>query len=174
MTVSILSFSGRKNGNCAAIAAYLKQLYGDDAVIYSFGDFKLTPCGDCNHECFSSGKETCPNKGDMTKTLYEAVMNSDVSYYIVPNYCGYPCSNFFVFNERGLTCYWQAPEILERYNRAKKKFIVVSISGADTIRTALSYHCEGDAELLVMGSRQYGAIIAEHPDAQQAMKDFIL
>lgn len=172
MKVSILSFSSRKNGSCAAIAAYLQKLYGESATVYSFGDFQLTPCGNCNNDCFS-GREHCPHRDDMALTLYEAVMDSDVSYYIVPNYSGYPCANFFIFSERGLCSYWGCPQRMERYSRAKKKFIIVSNSGEEELGRAFRYHSEGEPELLMLGSRQYGAAIAEHPDAQQALRDFI-
>lgn len=173
MKVSILSFSSRSMGNCAAMAAYLKHLYGDDATVYSFHEFQLTACGNCNNDCFA-GRERCPHRDDMALTLYEAVMNSDVSYYIVPNYSGYPCSNFFVFSERGLCSYWGEPQRMERYSRARKKFIVVSNSGEEELGRAFRYHSEGESELLVLGSRQYGAAMAENPAAQQAIRQFIL
>lgn len=38
MSVCIVSFSSRKNGNCGQIAAHLQSLYGD-AKLYDFADF---------------------------------------------------------------------------------------------------------------------------------------
>ena len=170
MKVCVISFSGRAEGNCAAVGAYLKELYGEEAVLYRFADFSLTPCGCCNHECFA-GKD-CPHIGDMSVTLQEAVADSDLAYFIVPNYCGYPCSNFFVFNERCCCWTWGHQERVDAYSKTPKKFIAISNSGFDNFKQAFRYHCDGDPEILFLGSRKYGNPIMASDEAKGDVKAF--
>ena len=39
------------------------------------------------------------------------ITDSDLSYFIVPNYCDYPCANFFIFNERSQCFFQHHPEL---------------------------------------------------------------
>lgn len=65
---------------------------------------------------------------------------SDVVFYVVPNYSDFPCSNFFIFNERG-QCYFRGTEKrMEKYLSVKKKFIVVSNTGEDNFIRAFRDH----------------------------------
>ena len=132
MKISIISFSGRANGNCSQIADYLNELHQGEATIYRFSDFSISACGNCNHECMAGN--SCPHIDDMEVTLQEATANSDMTYFIVPNYCGYPCSNFFVFNERCVCWTWGRQDRVDAYNNAQKKAIIVSNSGADNFK----------------------------------------
>ena len=170
MKISIISFSSRPNGNCAEIGAYLKELHGEDAQLYRFADFEIAGCGRCDHECFA-GKE-CPHIKDMEFALQDAVANSDLCYFIVPNYCGYPCSNFFIFNERCVCYTWGRQDRSDAYKNAPKKFIAVSNSGDDNFRKLFGYHCAGEADILFLGSRKYGSPIMASDEAKEAVKAF--
>lgn len=148
----ILSFSGRKNGNCEQIARRIQSLTGGTA--YCFSGMKIHPCSGCNYECFSCGAD-CPHTDDV-KTLYEAVLHSDRAIYILPNYCDFPNALFFAFNERSLCVFSKREDLLEAYGKIPKQFIVVSGDEPDSFRTALSQHCEGEPEILFLSAKTYG------------------
>lgn len=170
MKISVISFSGRANGNCSQIADYLKEIHGGDTQLYKFSDFSISPCGCCDHQCFAD--QPCPHINDMEVTLQEAVTNSDRTYFIVPNYCGYPCSNFFVFNERCVCWTWGRQDRVDAYNAAEKKFIVVSNSGADNFKQAFSYHGAKEENILFLGSRKYGNPLMASEEAKAEVKAF--
>lgn len=180
MTSCVISFSGRRSGNCSAIAqALLEALHRRGKVVYyDLSVLHLTPCGQCGHECFQA-RERCPYFTDPVFAIYDAIAHSDISYFIVPNYCDYPCSNFFIFNERSQCYFQQHPELLERYERTAKKFIVVSNTGQDNFTTAFRYHT-GDAppEALFLSARSFGSVsivgdLMDCPEAREAVLRFI-
>lgn len=175
----IISFSGRKDGNCSAIARVLLDapaLRGN-AVYYDFSALRVAPCGPCRCECFQA-RERCPYFSDPAFSIYDAVAHSGLSCFIVPNYCDYPCANFFMFNERS-QCYFQHhPELLELYGRAPKKFIVVSNTGRDNFTAAFRYHT-GDAppDVLFLSARAFGTSsvdgnLMDVPEAREAVLRF--
>ncbi len=170
MKVSIISFSGRKNGNCAAIGRYLQELYGEEAKLYSFSDFNISPCGNCDQDCMNKGD--CPYTEDMEFTLLNEISESDRSYFIVPNYSDYPCANFFAFNERSLAWFWGNEGRLKTYSKAVKKFIVVSNDTSANFAKVFSYHVESEPQVLFLGSRSFGKNIMESPKAKALIQDF--
>ena len=176
--ISIVSFSGRAGGNCGGIAAGLAGHWGDRAQVFDFSALEIAPCGRCGYECFQA-RESCPYFADPEFGLCEAIAGSALACFIIPNYCDYPCANFFIFNERG-QCYFQRhPELLERYERAAKKFIVVSNTGQDNFTTAFQYHT-GDAppEVLFLSARRFGRVsirgdLLDAPEARDAVLRFM-
>lgn len=83
---------------------------------------------------------------------------SDVVFYVVPNYSDFPCSNFFIFNERG-QCYFRGTEKrMEKYLSVKKKFIVVSNTEEDNFIRAFRDHVkkEEEPEVLFLSAKRYG------------------
>lgn len=152
--VTILSFSGRANGNCSQIARVIKDTVSF-ANIYSFADFQIQPCGRCEHECFQT-REKCPYFSDMEYRLLDAICNSDMVYFVLPNYCDYPCANFFVFNERS-QCYFQGREdLLERYLNVPEKFIVISNSRSANFSEAFTQHTSQEPEILFISAKAFG------------------
>ena len=180
MAACVISFSARGGGNCSAIAQVLVDALSRRGQVkyYDFSTLRLSPCGQCGYQCFQA-RELCPHFDDPEFTLCDAVARSDISYLIVPNYCDYPCSNFFVFNERS-QCYFQGhPELLERYEAAPKKFIVVSNTGRDNFTAAFQYHT-GDAppDILFLSAKQFGRVsvhggLMDAPEAREAVLRFI-
>lgn len=180
MPACVISFSGRRDGNCSAVAQAVRDaLSGRDSVQYfDCSALALTPCGGCGCECFQA-RERCPYFDDPVFGMYDAVTRSSMSYFVVPNYCDYPCANFFLFNERS-QCYFQGrPELLEQYERAPKKFIVVSNTGRDNFITAFQYHT-GDAppDVLFLSARRFGKVsirgdLMDSPDARAEVLRFI-
>lgn len=157
MNIVVISFSGRANGNCHNIADKICGEFRNEKVtLYDFSAFRINPCGECMMECFKN-RENCPFFGDKAFELYEAVGNSDLTFFVVPNYCDFPCSNYFAFNERG-QCYFQGrEELMKSYLRIKKRFIVVSnTEKANFIRVFQDHVTEGEQpDILFLSARKY-------------------
>lgn len=180
MTACIISFSGRGGGNCSSIAqVLLGALAGRGRVDYfDFSTLRVNPCGQCGYECFQA-RERCPYFDDPEFALCDTVARSDIAYFIVPNYCDYPCSNFFIFNERS-QCYFQHHgELLARYEAVPKKFITVSNTGRDNFTAAFQYHT-GDAppDVLFLSARRFGRVsvrgdLMDSPEARAELLRFI-
>lgn len=136
----ILNFGGRKEGNCQIITNTIFKLFKNDEIkILNFTELNIHPCNRCNYECFKSN-DYCPYYHDDVKKIYNLIFEYDFIYYIVPNYCDYPCANFFIFNERS-NCIFQNNEVLlDIYLSKRKKFIVISNSNEENFRKAFVYH----------------------------------
>ena len=139
MGVCIVSFSSRENGNCEEIGKYIGSFYNDTIKSFEFSEFTIEPCGKCSYECFRNNSQ-CPYLNDKEYEIYDAITNSDLTYFIVPNYSDFPCANFFIFNERS-QCYFQKhPNRQNDYENVPKKFIVISNTGRENFITAITYH----------------------------------
>jgi len=88
----IITFSGRSEGNCAAIAGHI----GGDVV--RFADLHAHGCADCAYECFHG---ECPHRADGVYDLYSCMTQYDQVILVVPMYGGNPSSLYFAFCERG-------------------------------------------------------------------------
>lgn len=171
---AILSFSGRKDGNCDKIAAYLHTLY--DGKIFSFAQLNVHPCGQCRYECFECGAN-CPHIGDDLHGLYETVLQSDCACYVLPNYCDYPNANFFAFNERSLCVFSGNEALLDAYSKVPKKFIVISGGEEDHFRAVLSQHAE-NPDILFLRAKDYGqssinGSLTESPECLSKIEAFL-
>ncbi len=156
MKTVILSFSARADGNCAQIGKLIRSLTRD-AVLYDFSEFSLHPCGGCGYECFAV-RENCPYFDDLERDMLEAVIHSEMTYFILPNYCDYPCANFFAFNERS-QCYFQGrPELLDAYLKVPKRSIVVSNTNTEHFVKALAYQTDREPEILFLSAKKYGKV----------------
>lgn len=181
MKVCIVSFSGRSGGNCAAIAEELCQ-WGNgrgEATVFDFSSLAVAPCGRCGYPCFQS-RELCPYSGDPELALCEAVTNSGLTCFIVPNYCDYPCANFFIFNERSQGYFQQRPDLLAKYLAVPKKFIVVSNTNRDNFTAAFRYHVPENAEpeILFLSARTFqkssiDGDLMESAQAREALLEFM-
>lgn len=115
----ILSFSGRKNGNCDCIARYIAES-GDKIV--RFGDLNTHACSDCNYECFD---KACKYRDDDVYGLYDEMLRFDQVILIVPMYCGNPSSLYFTFNERCQDYFMHN----ETYEKIVERLYVIGIYG---------------------------------------------
>ena len=176
MKTCIISFSSRANGNCAQIA-HLVESMTQDAVLFDFSGFNIHPCGKCACECFAD-REKCPYIGDMECGILEAVTNSDITYFILPNYCDYPCANYFIFNERSQCWFRNRPDLLDRYLKVPKRCIVVSNTNRDNFTQALAYQSEIPPEILFLSAKKYGKIsiqgnLLESNEAVEEIRRFV-
>ncbi len=179
MKITIVNFSGRKNGNCRAISKVLADVHSaDDKSVFNVCDIKLAPCGKCEYECFSPDKQ-CPYQSDGVYDMYDRITSSDRAYFILPNYCDYPNANYFIFNERSQCFFWHHEELLDRYLSVKKRFIVVSNTQTQNFITALSYQIpEGESpDILFLPAKMYKKIsidgdLMTSPEAKNAVEMF--
>ena len=182
MRVCIINFSSRHNGNCHDIAMVIKeaQLTRNKTVtLIELSDMVFSPCGSCNYECFTDKKD-CPFIDDGIVKTYSTICSSDITYYIVPNYCDYPNSLFFMFNERS-QCYFQdEPDLLNKYLSTQKKFVVVSNTGKENFSNAFRYHVGESDEvfILFLSTKDFHKVsieggLMECGKAKQTVIDFI-
>ena len=167
----ILTFSARKNGNCEQITNFIQTNTECSVETYRFVDFFIRPCGSCQYECFQDNLR-CPHICDREFELLDAISHCKIAYFIVLNYCDYPCANFFIFNERSL-CYFQNhQDRLERYLKVPKRFVVVSNSRTESFREAFAQHTHGEPEILWLSAKCYGkqSISGDILDSNEAKK----
>ncbi|MCL2376679.1 MAG: NAD(P)H-dependent oxidoreductase [Defluviitaleaceae bacterium] len=158
MKICIINFSGRKGGNCHDVAKLVEQIEATEheVTLLEMCDLDIEPCGKCGYECFSKDV-ICPYAGDAIACIYSAVCSSDLAYYIVPNYINYPNAYFFIFNERKQGFFAHKPDLLERYLRLRKKFVVISNTEEDNFREILGRHVleNGDVEYLFLATTSF-------------------
>ena len=92
----------------------------------------------------------------MEHRLLDEITLSELTYFILPNYCDYPCANFFIFNERS-QCYFQGkPELLDAYEKVPKRAIVVSNTNEENFRQAIAYQAYEKPDILFLSAKKYG------------------
>lgn len=139
MKILLINFSSRKLGNCNSITKFIEDNLKDEIKSISFSSLSIKSCGDCNYECFNKRLD-CPFISDDVYELYEEICKSDLVYFIIPNYCDYPCSNFFKFNERSLCYFSGMSNLLEKYESINKRYIVISNTEKDNFIKVFNYH----------------------------------
>lgn len=155
MSVCVISFSSRKNGNCAGIGELICSLL-PEARLYRFSDFAIHPCGGCDYDCFAPGG-LCPWREDKEYELLDAIIGSEQTYFVLPNYCDCPCANFFIFSERCQSYFQNRNGLLTAYKRVPKRAVVVSNTGEGPFRAALAGHACAPMEILFLRAAAYGS-----------------
>ena len=151
----VINFSGRNNGNCENVAKVIQDMFQMEEVeIINFNQLNITPCTNCNYECFDN-KENCPYYKDDIKELYKKILENDFIYFVIPNYCGYPNANFFIFNERSVCVFSKYRELLDIYLQKSKKFIVISSSNQENFKNILQYQTTMAPDILFLNSREF-------------------
>ena len=154
MKTVIVTFSSRQDGNCSQIGKLIASMT-QDPVLFDFSGFDIHPCGRCAAECFAA-RENCPYASDREYEMLEAMIHSDTVYFVIPNYCDYPCANFFIFNERS-QCFFQGrPDLLEAYLQVPKRSIVISNTNRENFIRALAYQSDREPEILFLSAKEYG------------------
>ena len=153
--VVILNFSGRKVGNCSAIAQHISEHHKNATVRSHSIDQDFGACGGCNYECLTPGV-FCPKVSDFQKEVMGAVCESDITYYIVPNYCGLPTGNYFAYNERSVGYFNMDRALMGKYQSVPKGFIVVSNTENDYFVQALRSQTNREMKILYMKTSKYG------------------
>ena len=175
--VTILNFSSRKQGNCANIAHYM-EVRSTETNIRSFViDQRIGPCNGCNYECLMPGTK-CPNISQYQEEVMGAVLQSDVVYLIVPNYCGFPCANFLAFNERSVGYFNMDRGLMQRYMNVRKRFIIVSNTENEVFQKAMAQQAKDTSEVLYLKTSKYGkrstaGDLMESPEAVADLDAFL-
>ena len=113
----IITFSARRTGNCADIAAHI----GGDVM--RFADLHAHGCADCAYECF---RGECPHRADGVYALYASMLAYDQVVLVVPMYCGNPSSLYFAFCERGQDFF----RTEERWNEVLSRLFIIGVYGS--------------------------------------------
>ena len=154
-SVVLIRFSSRVNGNCKAITDYLQEYHREDTVqIYTVDAGTMPSCGNCDYECLAPGKE-CQNLTQAQSRIYTAVCDADITYMIIPNYCGYPCANYFAYNERSVGYFNMDRALMAKYMNAKKRFIIVSNTEGINFENALKQQSP-EPDILYLKTGKYG------------------
>ena len=169
--VTVLSFSGRTDGNCAAVANYLQAQYAR-TILHTVN---FEPCGSCNYECLKTD-ETCPNLDPALVRIMDDICGSELVYFVVPNFCDYPCANYFSFNERSVGYFNMDRQKMERYMNVPKRFVV--ISNTEGFEAAMQQQTSDKPKILYLKSGKYGkrstdGDILESDAARQDLADFL-
>ena len=152
--IVVVNFSSRKDGNCYRISGVIKKHYRDKKVkIYNFYENTYTSCGHCDYECF---KKRC-KVNDGINEIFKSIVQSEETIFVLPNYCDYPNSNYFLFNERSCGFFNGNKDLLNRYLNIKKKFIVVSNSCHTIFYDTLKYQVSENTkpEILYFNSKKF-------------------
>lgn len=153
--VTILSFSERNSGNCAAISRFLEHYYMQTNVrSYTIDSKNFAPCGGCDYECLKPNS-VCPRLTQPQHEVMDRICCDDLVYFIVPNYCGYPCANYFAFNERSVGYFNLNRNRMDQYMSVPKRFIVVSNTAGDPFRAAMSQQTAKEPDILYLQSSKY-------------------
>lgn len=169
--VTILSFSSRPNGNCAKISQYLSNYHKQTNVrSYIIDAETVHPCGKCDCECLKSGMH-CPQLNAEYRALMETVCVSDLVYFVVPNYCGYPCGNYFAYNERSVGYFDLDRSKMNAYMAVPKRFIIVS--NTEGFEAAMKQQTNGEPDILYLKSGKYKkrSIAGDILDSAEARAD---
>ena len=152
--VTILNFSGRNNGNCSAITDYIATFCANANVHSIHIDHRFEACGGCDYECLKPGV-TCPKLDSAQTAIMDAMGKSDLIYYVVPNYCGLPCANYYAFNERCTGYFNMDRELMKKFQSIRRRFIIVSNTETDQFVQAMKMQSAADPEILYMKTGKY-------------------
>ena len=173
--ICIISFSGRKNGNCEQICENIAKYHGsEDVKIFKLSELNLHPCGQCAYECFRPDT-ACPYIDDAQYTIMDQITHSDLCYFVVPNYCGYPSANYFAFKERAVCYFGRDKERMGAYMATPKKFIAITNSSEERFAEAFSHQTNGKLQMLTLATSKYGkqSIAGDLMASEQARQDLM-
>ena len=154
--ITILSFSGRPDGNSIRAANTIADAVGkDNTQIIDFSAVNVEPCHHCHCDCFlPEGK--CPVNDDVVD-IYKKIMESEQVFFVLANYCGYPNAKYFAFNERSSSYFLRNRELLAKYLAVPKKFIVISNSNQEKFTELMQYQVSNGTtpEILFLSSGKF-------------------
>lgn len=154
--VTVLVFSPRNKGNCAKIGEVIADFHKRTNVhMFCIDANSFPPCHGCDYECLKPG-ESCPVLTQEQRAVMDAVCESDLTYFVVPNYCGYPSAAYFAFNERSVGYFGLNRELMNRYMQVPKRFIIVSNSESETFHNAMRQQTNEEPEILYLKTSAYG------------------
>lgn len=171
----IVSFSGRRDGNCDMIAKYISSK--DDFVLF-MREICLQPCTDCDYACMSG---QCKYYGDGIYSLFEKFSMADKIFFIVPMYCGNPSALYFILNERSQG-YFMKNE--NHYESMVEKLYIIGVYGnaedyPDFLKTFARQYDFADAEKHILGlerhkyNQKMNHFLLDEEDVKMKLNEFI-
>ena len=172
---TILNFSSRENGNCARIGEYLLNYYQNKATVFTIDANNFAPCNTCNYQCLKP-EMLCPQLNHEQRKIMDEICNSNLVYFIIPNYCGLPSANYFAFNERSVGYFNLDREKTNLYKKIKKRFIIVS--NTEGFDQYMQYQVNNTPDILYLKSSKYrkqsiAGDILDSEDARSALNAFL-
>ena len=152
--ITVLNFSPRSEGNCTAISSFISEHYALSNICANQFREEFSPCGNCDYECLRPGVN-CPGIPEALCKVMDSMLESDLVYFIVPNFCGGPCGNYYAFNERTVGYFNMDRALMGRYMAVKKKFIFVSNTECDSFVQATRQHTKEEPEILYLKTGKY-------------------
>ena len=154
--IVLIRFSSRDAGNCAAISKHIQKVYANHNIsVFTLDVNAVQACSNCNYECLMPG-QTCPNLSIQQRAAMDAICEADLAYYIIPNFCGNPCANYFVYNEKCAGYYNGDRALMQKYLITPKRFVIVSNTESITFENAVRQQIKGEPEILYMKTSKYG------------------
>jgi multimeric flavodoxin WrbA len=151
----ILNFSPRNTGNCDAICKHIaKNCSQTDVRIHQITSKVFEPCHSCNYQCLQND-QICPNLNAEQRGIMEEICNSEIIYFVIPNFCGYPNANYFSFNERSVGYFNGNRQLMNTYMNVPKRFIIVSNSESQIIVDAMKQQVNTEPQILYMKTSKY-------------------
>ena len=113
----------------------------------------------------------CPQINHEQSQIMDKICNSNLVYFIIPNYCGLPSANYFAFNERSVGYFNLDREKTNLYKRIKKRFITVS--NTEGFDQYMQYQVNNAPDILYLKSGKYGkqSIAGDILDSEDARAD---
>lgn len=154
--IVLIRFSSREFGNCATVAGEISKFYSRHTIRnFLVNGESVQPCNSCDYECLHPQK-VCPNVSDGQKEIMDAICNADLAYFIVPNYCGYPCANYFAFNEKTVGYFNLNRELMKKYMNVPKRFVIISNTEGQNFTNAMQQQAAGELDIMYLKSSKYG------------------
>ena len=103
----------------------------------------------------------------------DTICESDLTYYIVPNYCGLPTGNYFAFNERSVGYFNMDRALMGKYQSTEKRFIVVSNTENENFRNAMQQQTSEEPKMLYLKTGRYKrrSTAGDLMDCEEAVND---
>lgn len=172
--ILLLRFSHRQAGNCAAIASHIRaSLPAGTVSEFVMDGESCRSCQGCDYQCLR-GEGDCPHQNGAYSDAMKAIMASDLVYFILPNYCGFPCASYFAFNERSVGFFHGDAAILESYLAVPKRFLIVSNTESQVFTEAMQQQQVSDEPIILyLKSGIYGkkSICGDILTSEQARAD---
>ena len=154
--IVLIRFSSRNNGNCVAITKYIQNYYAAENVSsYIMDANTVQACSNCDYECLTPDK-SCPNISRLQSVAMDAICNADVVYYMIPNYCGYPCANYYAYNEKSVGYFNGDRALMRKYTEVPKRFIIISNTEGANFENLINQQGRGLSDIIYLKTSQYG------------------
>jgi len=125
--------------------------------LLSFSDYDVSPCSNCDYECFSERirgtQEKCPKNDDMAK-IYQEFERANVVVFGIPTYVGHVPALYRAWEERSLGIYGFGKFSQVLLNKSYGFVVVGSYSALG--EALLRFHGLPNLTWTLLRSREYG------------------